>query len=981
MFKDEALTSQIYLTAGENLLTLFESLTNTSETLPNRIVYRWHDSPLSLHPDRENMPKPSLNADWDFVAAQIASAGVVLNEQSTSTGANINFIFTNSVPGNFNAYTEWAGDHFNCYYKNSFMSTTTYPRGVFGRETLQAMGLYANAADPTMALYYGGASSNNGIHHDELLVLNRYFKIPNNTDMAEYQSIVTTNITNVMPDNVTLTGPTGTVPLTSDVHITYNPISTRDGDGERHTPIITVTKVVGGLEQIVSDPDCDGSVYVASSWFTPGSNYTASIKNTSGINGNSDITLGNTISFSTQATNTPPPQITLTSITQGTNTYIVNYNPHPQYDADGDVVTYPFTWNGVTYTDLNHTGAFPIASSNFTGHTQYTITGQSFDGIVYTPAANSLVYTTPNGTVAPFAYSLNVAGPNVVVSYPVQTDPDNDPLSYMFRFYNGTYDQEFTDPTPDGTFNIALTNFTPHAVLNTSGKVYDGYDYVPATTTPGFTKPNVSPPNFSIDTVVFNSPQWYANTTGVVPTDSEGDPLNYQYHITNTEGFSKFVNNNSSPAPLGSDYPGHRTYTVTGTVTDGFETKNATKNSSFVTPNTLPITPHDGNPNNVTVSYNSNHQIVFTWQQPQPVDPDNDPVTHIYSLTGNGANITQSMGGGVCQMSVDSAALQPNKTYTWKVDATDNIGTVVSQIFSFNTPAPGAVAPPQTNIVYPANNTTFSYDDDSLSVIYTPHDEQAGGATINRTLIVTHDFVPTEYPITDHSGIKRVAKSEFIGNQTYDFRIDADNGIMTPGVTNTAYSPNTAPSVPTINYPVNNTMPVYQNGNLVIQYTPSIDPDILDNIVTSVGVTGPGLDTLITNNNSGIQNIPGSRLKGFEQYVVTTTSTDGTATVSDQVTFTAQDWTKLDDLSKAYSIKVYPNPTNGKVFIETGFVSPLDMQIAVYDAVGKRTAKLSVKNIKCSIIPVDLSAFGSGLYTINLAFDRNQMSYKVRLVK
>ena len=74
-------------------------------------------------------------------------------------------------------------------------------------------------------------------------------------------------------------------------------------------------------------------------------------------------------------------------------------------------------------------------------------------------------------------------------------------------------------------------------------------------------------------------------------------------------------------------------------------------------------------------------------------------------------------------------------------------------------------------------------------------------------------------------------------------------------------------------------------------------------------------------------------------------------------------------------IDIYPNPSNGKLFIKNPNQKLLDIQIS--NQIGKKAWILRKQNEP--IIELDLSVLSSGLYMIHVLFDNQQMDFKVLL--
>jgi hypothetical protein len=212
------------------------------------------------------------------------------------------------------------------------------------------------------------------------------------------------------------------------------------------------------------------------------------------------------------------------------------------------------------------------------------------------------------------------------------------------------------------------------------------------------------------------------------------------------------------------------------------------------------------------------------------------------------------------------------------------------------------------------------------------------------------------------------------GNREYYARIRAENIDAT-----SAWSApikfetiNTAPTKPTILSPFNSSTPSYENDSLKINFVPSTDADIYDNVSTTVAVKGEGLDTVIINNTGKVA-IAQERFKPNTPYTITTTSSDGREIVSDEISITASDYTGIEDITNKYSIQVYPNPGNGWFILKTGGIIH---SVDVYSVSGIKVYNMTNCNQQINA-EINLSLMLPGIYLMKANISGKQFYQKL----
>jgi hypothetical protein len=76
-------------------------------------------------------------------------------------------------------------------------------------------------------------------------------------------------------------------------------------------------------------------------------------------------------------------------------------------------------------------------------------------------------------------------------------------------------------------------------------------------------------------------------------------------------------------------------------------------------------------------------------------------------------------------------------------------------------------------------------------------------------------------------------------------------------------------------------------------------------------------------------------------------------------------------------LNVYPNPSDGSIYLDINLNGLNDGKIEVYDMMGKLTYTNLLTNFDNEILKVDLSTFGSGVYFVTLFAGNNHISKKI----
>jgi hypothetical protein len=394
--------------------------------------------------------------------------------------------------------------------------------------------------------------------------------------------------------------------------------------------------------------------------------------------------------------NTPPPQITLESVTKTGDNFIIRYNPHEATDADGDLLTYIFTWtpagaDTLTFTDTNHSGEFMLAVSGFKAHTSYVITGKSFDTKVYTDASNSVTFTIPNNAPAPssFITTSRVCDSYVMAYTPHEvTDADGDPLVYQFTFTGaGGFLKTFSDFNHTGSFTIFSNELLPHAQLDIAGATLDGFDTVSFTNTAMVFTLNAPPLQITLEAVTKVESNYLFRYSPHPDSDTDFDPITYFITI-GSAGFSKSWSDTGHTGTFSiaaTEFSAHTLYVVSGKSFDGIDYTNASNTVSFTTPNKPPAIPEILSPENGQTAVAVSREIKFRYRI-QAVDTDGDVVESKLYVTGPGLDSVITLPTTLDYILLPQARFKSNETYQATIDSRDGFEVVAGNPVTFKTP-------------------------------------------------------------------------------------------------------------------------------------------------------------------------------------------------------------------------------------------------------------------------------------------------------
>ena len=117
-------------------------------------------------------------------------------------------------------------------------------------------------------------------------------------------------------------------------------------------------------------------------------------------------------------------------------------------------------------------------------------------------------------------------------------------------------------------------------------------------------------------------------------------------------------------------------------------------------------------------------------------------------------------------------------------------------------------------------------------------------------------------------------------------------------------------------------------------------------------------------------------LTNGDYYVRVLTTFDCGVVNSNVVQFTIDDGTFTEDFERDI-FKIYPNPSNGLYYLESGLQLD-DLNIHIYDAIGRKQ-KVQRYNIQAGLEVIDISELSNGVYYISV--DNGQKSWLNKLIK
>ena len=206
---------------------------------------------------------------------------------------------------------------------------------------------------------------------------------------------------------------------------------------------------------------------------------------------------------------------------------------------------------------------------------------------------------------------------------------------------------------------------------------------------------NTPPPAIVIGTIRRFGDNWTISYSPHAGSDPEGNPLTYIFTIT-SDGYNKtFTDTNHTGGYTipRREFAADATYTVIGKAYDGIVYTPATREKTFSSANLLPMqfaftAPASGQ----VAAYNTGHQLRISWSPTQVIDADGDYITDRIVVKGYGLDKVMSVLGDKGFVLVDSADLQPGRTYTILGERRDGFDVVTADSITFTTPGTNGIS-------------------------------------------------------------------------------------------------------------------------------------------------------------------------------------------------------------------------------------------------------------------------------------------------
>ncbi len=259
------------------------------------------------------------------------------------------------------------------------------------------------------------------------------------------------------------------------------------------------------------------------------------------------------------------------------------------------------------------------------------------------------------------------------------------------------------------------------------------------------------------------------------------------------------------------------------------------------------------------------------------------------------------------------------------------------------------------------------------TIIWTYDDGNGNIATQTQNVMV----VDNTAPVPDINTLMDVTEQCEVITLQQPTATDNCSGAVT--VTNNAVFPITTTSVVTWTYDDGNGNTSTQTQNVVIADT--VDPVAIGQDITidlagnnSITILGSDIDNGSTDNCSAVTvTAMPDTFTAIGIYTVTLTATDATGnTGTTSVQVTVDDTLSIENLEIAKSIKLFPNPTDDVLNIDSKVVLE---RIELFDLAGK---KLLIKEVNLELI--SLKDFSEGVYIIQLTSTNGEKLTK-RVIK
>jgi hypothetical protein len=541
---------------------------------------------------------------------------------------------------------------------------------------------------------------------------------------------------------------------------------------------------------------------------------------------------------------------------------------------------------------------------------------------------------------------------------------------YNLKILSGTTTVFNKSITTTNDTIIALTpgNYTAQVSATNSA----GTGGITSTT---FTIPNSNPTTFTFPNLTTGQTMIYTNGKFVIesttPTDADGDVLTKKVHVVGPS-LDTIISSAANVNTLYLDaslFQPHSAYTITGEVTDGMATTQASNSPIVNSPNNLPVIPITDIPANgatVTETNYQNGKLIIKYTTTAK-DADNDNVTTTSTVKGTNVNKTfVTTTGGQITQTIDSLLFQPGETYTTTISATDGIGTVNGASTTFKIPQ---ITVGNTSIISPINGSTEVTL--PINIECTP----ATNAKNYQFRIFNEDYsIKLDTTLTG----TKFTYAKLNGNRTYIITVRGINGTILGAFssTNTTKIYDHAPVIiagtPNSATEVNPTLPVTFSYNIT-------DADN-DELTNNLRIKSSKQDTTIYTIGNLIYTLnPESKfLKEKTTYTYELSSSDGTKTGTATGTFNTIQ-TGIDNVITDEDFKVYPNPVIDNTTIQYTITKKTNITLNMYNLKGERVREYKINNVIPNTYETNISTEGlsDGIYIIELKAGTEKNTEKI----
>ena len=121
---------------------------------------------------------------------------------------------------------------------------------------------------------------------------------------------------------------------------------------------------------------------------------------------------------------------------------------------------------------------------------------------------------------------------------------------------------------------------------------------------------------------------------------------------------------------------------------------------------------------------------------------------------------------------------------------------------------------------------------------------------------------------------------------------------------------------------------------------------------------------------------------GIGTHTITYTYTDGNDCLNfAEQTITVDNISGVNVINSGIKIEMYPNPSNGKLFLNINSIIAKELTVTVVNEVGITLLNTKIQVGKSSLNEIDLSHLASGIYFVNIKGEMVNMINKIALQK